>query len=162
MWFYHHPTNLELHSHSKCPVMCQSCIGDLHGFRANPNCMNPYGYFPLHETAERFSVDMIKLLFHHGASSANVRTAGDEVIEDLLSLHVAVENTCLHKYPEDNLYPNQDHQGYIYKLIHQLCLPEMVCFTSHSAEYYFCSMVKKKYLWSCHISQTIGIRIPKD
>ncbi|GJN27462.1 hypothetical protein PR202_gb15490 [Eleusine coracana subsp. coracana] len=73
----------------------------LHGFRANPNCMNRYGYFPLHEAAEMFSVDMIKLLFRYNAS-ANVRTAGAEVIEGLLPLHVAVENTCLHKYLEDN------------------------------------------------------------
>lgn len=104
-------------------------VPELNGQHVNPNCINPYGYFPLHEAAERFSVDMIKLLFRHGAS-ANVRTIGANVIEDLLPLHVAVDNTCLHKYLEDNLYPTQNHQNYIYKLIHLLCLPEMVCSTS--------------------------------
>ncbi|GJM98372.1 hypothetical protein PR202_ga15379 [Eleusine coracana subsp. coracana] len=92
---------------------------------ANPNCMNPFGYFPLHEAAEKFSVDMIKLLFRHGAS-ANVRTVGEEVVEDLLPLHVAVENACMHKYLEDNLSPNQDPLDYMYNLIHLLCLPEMI------------------------------------
>ncbi|KAL6622554.1 hypothetical protein ACP70R_032433 [Stipagrostis hirtigluma subsp. patula] len=100
---------------------------ELSGNRANPNCMNPYGYFPLHGAAERFSVDMIKLLFKYGAS-ANVRTAGKEIIENLLPLHVAVENTCLHKYLEDNLFPNQDPRDYIYRLIQLLCLPEMKIF----------------------------------
>uniref|UniRef100_A0ACD5VW33 Uncharacterized protein n=2 Tax=Avena sativa TaxID=4498 RepID=A0ACD5VW33_AVESA len=107
----------------------------LEGFRANPNCMNQYGYFPLHEAAERFSVDMIKLLLHHGASP-NLRTAGALVIEDLLPLHVAVENTCLHKYLEGNLLPNQEHPvhpskkdpNFVYKLIYLLCLPEMKIF----------------------------------
>ncbi|CAL5082186.1 unnamed protein product [Urochloa decumbens] len=99
----------------------------LHSLHANPNCMNPHGYFPIHEAAERFSVDMIKLLFRHGAS-ANVRTVGNAVIEDLLPLHVAVENTCMHKYLEDNLSPTQYHRDYIYKLIHLLCLPEMKIF----------------------------------
>jgi hypothetical protein len=98
----------------------------LSGMHANPNCINSNGYFPLHEAAERFSVDMIKLLFRHGAS-ANVRTVGNVVIENLLPLHVAVENTCLHKYLEDNLSSWQDHVDYIYKLIHLLYLPEMVC-----------------------------------
>jgi len=100
---------------------------ELNRRRANPNCINPYGYFPLHEAAERFSIDMIKLLFRHGAS-ANVRTIGANIIEDLLPLHVAVDNTCLHKYLEDNMYPIQYHQNYIYKLIHLLCLPEMKIF----------------------------------
>jgi hypothetical protein len=106
---------------------------ELRGFRANPNCMNRYGYFPLHEAAEMFSVDMIKLLFCYNAS-ANVRTAGPEVIEGLLPLHVAVENTCLHKYLEDNAFLNQEdldnnqaNANYVCKLIHLLCLPEMVC-----------------------------------
>ncbi|XP_044955226.1 uncharacterized protein LOC123405700 [Hordeum vulgare subsp. vulgare] len=99
----------------------------LNGYHANPNCINPYGYFPLHEAAERFSVDMIKLLFRHGAS-ANVRTVGDDIIENLLPLHVAVENTCLHKYLEDNLVPHQNRQDYIYKIIHLLCMPEMKIF----------------------------------
>ncbi|CAD6250264.1 unnamed protein product [Miscanthus lutarioriparius] len=107
---------------------------ELRGFRANPNCMNRYGYFPLHEAAEMFSVDMIKLLFCYNAS-ANVRTAGPEVIEGLLPLHVAVENTCLHKYLEDNAFLNQEdldnnqaNANYVCKLIHLLCLPEMKIF----------------------------------
>jgi hypothetical protein len=53
-------------------------VPELCGMHANPNCINCYGYFPLHEAAERFSVDMIELLFCHGAS-ANVRTVGNEV-----------------------------------------------------------------------------------
>ncbi|XP_034594687.1 uncharacterized protein [Setaria viridis] len=103
---------------------------ELSGHRANPNYMNPYGYFPLHEAAEKFSVDMINLLFNYGAS-ANVRTAGDKIIENLLPLHVAVENTCLHKYLEDSLLPFQDYpdrRDYVYKLIQLLCLPEMKIF----------------------------------
>ncbi|GJN27864.1 hypothetical protein PR202_gb15920 [Eleusine coracana subsp. coracana] len=105
---------------------------ELLGFRANPNCMNRFGYFPLHQAAEIFSVDMVKLLLSYGAL-ANVRTAGPEIIEGLLPLHVAVENTCLHKYLEGNAFPNKgDLNGYqanvyyICKLIHLLCLPEMV------------------------------------
>ncbi|KAK3126118.1 hypothetical protein QOZ80_7AG0551860 [Eleusine coracana subsp. coracana] len=111
-------------------VVLEGKAPELRGHRANPNYMNPYGYFPLHEAAERFSVDMINLLFKYGAS-ANVRTAGNEIIENLLPLHVAVENTCLHKYLEDNLFPFQDypdHRDYIYKLIQLLCLPEMKIF----------------------------------
>ncbi|XP_051224271.1 uncharacterized protein [Lolium perenne] len=107
----------------------------LEGFRANPNCMNQYGYFPLHEATERFSVEMIKLLLHHGALT-NLRTAGDLVIEGLLPLHVAVEDTCLHKYLQDNLLPNQEHPNhptkedanFVYKIIYLLCLPEMKIF----------------------------------
>jgi hypothetical protein len=109
----------------------------LEGFRANPNCMNQYGYFPLHEATERFSVEMIKLLLHHGALT-NLRTAGDLVIEGLLPLHVAVEDTCLHKYLQDNLLPNQEQPNhptkedanFVYKIIYLLCLPEMVCLIS--------------------------------
>ncbi|KAM0823593.1 hypothetical protein ACQ4PT_070771 [Festuca glaucescens] len=108
---------------------------ELKGCCANPNYMNQYGYFPLHEAAERFSVEMIKLLLRHGAST-NIRTAGTSVIEDLLPLHVAVEDTCLHKYLEDNLLPKKEHHNYptmkdanyIYKIIHLLCLPEMKIF----------------------------------
>ncbi|EEE56683.1 hypothetical protein OsJ_06135 [Oryza sativa Japonica Group] len=44
-------------------------LGSMH---ANPNCMSPYGCFPLHEAAERCSPRMIRLLFRHGAS-ANYR-----------------------------------------------------------------------------------------
>jgi hypothetical protein len=105
---------------------------ELSGCRANPNCMNSYGYFPLHQAAEMFSVDMVKFLFSYGAL-ANLRTAGIRVIEDLLPLHVAVENTCMHKYLEENAFPNQEdlegsqaNLNCICKLIHILCLPEMV------------------------------------
>ncbi|XP_051208938.1 uncharacterized protein [Lolium perenne] len=108
-------------------VILEGKVPRLNGQHANPNCINPYGYFPLHEAAERFSTDMIKLLFHHGAS-ANVRTVGNDIIENLLPLHVAVENTCLHKYLEDNLFPYQNHRDYIYKIIHLLCMPEMKIF----------------------------------
>jgi len=102
--------------------------------RAGPNCMTQYGYYPLHRAAEMFSVNMIELLVHHGAS-ANLRTAGAEVIEGLLPLHVAVDNTCMHKYLEDGLFLNHEHRDYseadtnfIFKLIHLLCLPEMKIF----------------------------------
>ncbi|XP_073363003.1 uncharacterized protein [Aegilops tauschii subsp. strangulata] len=107
---------------------------ELHGFRANPNCMTRYGFFPLHRAADMFSVDMIELLLRHGAS-ANLRTSGDVVTGNLLPLHVAVENTCMHKYLEDSLNPNQQQVdwsqadfNYILKLIHVLCLPEMKLF----------------------------------
>ena len=114
-------------------VLLEGMAPELYGMHANPNCINKYGYFVLHEAAERFSVDMIKLLLRHGASP-NERTIGNDVIENLLPLHVAVENTCLHKYLEDNLEDNlshnQSHLDYIYKLIHLLCRPEMVCFIS--------------------------------
>ncbi|XP_044946615.1 uncharacterized protein LOC123395653 [Hordeum vulgare subsp. vulgare] len=119
----------------KCvKVALEGQAPELDGCRAGPNCMNQYGYYPLHQTAEIFSVDMIQLLIRHGAS-ANLRTAGAEVIEGLLPLHVAVENTCMHKYLEDSLYPNHEHRDYseadsnfIFKLIHLLCLPEMKIF----------------------------------
>ncbi|KAM0903651.1 hypothetical protein ACQ4PT_018535 [Festuca glaucescens] len=103
----------------------------LWGQRANPNYITSFGYFPLHQAAESFSVDMIKLLFRHGAS-ANQRTSGDRIVEGLLPLHVAIENTCQHKYLEDNLLADQNYwKGnveYIYKLVHLLCLPEMKIF----------------------------------
>ncbi|KAK3150350.1 hypothetical protein QOZ80_3AG0232110 [Eleusine coracana subsp. coracana] len=54
---------------------------ELNGHRANPNCINQYGYFPLHEAAESFNVLMIKLLLAHGALPS-VRTAGAEVVEN--------------------------------------------------------------------------------
>jgi hypothetical protein len=114
-------------------VVLEGMAPQFYGIHANPNCINNYGYFALHQAAEKFSVDMIKLLLCHGASP-NVCTVGNDIIENLLPLHVAVENTCLHKYLEDNLDDNlsrsQNHLDYIYKLIHMLCLPEMVCFTS--------------------------------
>ncbi|KAG2628990.1 hypothetical protein PVAP13_3KG395901 [Panicum virgatum] len=116
------------HNALRCAkVVLEGKKPQLHCMHANPNCINPHGYFPLHEAAERFSVDMIKLLFRHGAS-ANVRTVGDDVIEDLLPLQVAVENACMHKYLEDNISPTQYHRDHIYKLIHLLCLPEMKIF----------------------------------
>ncbi|KAF8780925.1 hypothetical protein HU200_000889 [Digitaria exilis] len=108
-------------------VVLEGKAPKLYGMHANPNCINTYGYFPIHEAAERFSVDMIKLLLRHGAS-ANVRTVGNDVIEDLLPLHVAVENTRMHKYLEDNLSPSLNHLNYIYKLICLLSLPEMKIF----------------------------------
>ncbi|KAK3148502.1 hypothetical protein QOZ80_3BG0295840 [Eleusine coracana subsp. coracana] len=120
----------------KCAkVALEGQAPELSGYRANPNCMNQYGYFPLHEAAERFSVDMVKLLLEHGALT-NLRTAGSQVVEGLLPLHVAVENTCMHKYLEDSLFPSVDHpdyptrvdDNYIFKLIHLLCLPEMKIF----------------------------------
>uniref|UniRef100_A0ACD5W4C8 Uncharacterized protein n=2 Tax=Avena sativa TaxID=4498 RepID=A0ACD5W4C8_AVESA len=103
----------------------------LWGQRANPNYITSFGYFPLHQAAETFSVDMIELLLRHGAS-ANQRTSGDRIVEGLLPLHVAIENTCQHKYLEDNLLADQNYwKGnveYIYKLVHLLCLPEMKIF----------------------------------
>ncbi|RLM99239.1 hypothetical protein C2845_PM06G18960 [Panicum miliaceum] len=106
----------------------------LRGNGANPNYMNSFGSFPLHQAASMFSVDMINLLIDYGAS-ANLRTAGNKVIEGLLPLHVAIEDTCMHKYLEDNLLTDQKHLehsnmhvDYIYKLIHLLCLPEMKMF----------------------------------
>jgi hypothetical protein len=136
---------------------------ELHGFRANPNCMNRFGYFPLHQAAEMFSVDMVKLLFNYNAS-ANVRTTGAEVNENLLPLHVAVENTCLHKYLEDNAFPNQEDMdsdsainNYVCKLIHLLCLPEMVCHI-HPYPNYFCNITKDKVEF---FSQT-SIPVPKN
>ncbi|KAL6907722.1 hypothetical protein ACP4OV_002761 [Aristida adscensionis] len=130
---FHH---MVVHNALRCAkVALEGQAPELDGHVANPNCMNQYGYFPLHEAAERFSVDMVKLLLNHGALTC-LRTAGSQVIEDLLPLHVAVENTCMHKYLEENLFPNVDHpdyptmvdDNYIYKLIHLLCLPEMKIF----------------------------------
>uniref|UniRef100_A0A3B6GQY2 Uncharacterized protein n=1 Tax=Triticum aestivum TaxID=4565 RepID=A0A3B6GQY2_WHEAT len=100
---------------------------ELNGHRANPNYMNSRGYFPLHQAAEMFSADMIKLLFHYGAS-ANLRTSGPEVIEGLLPLHVAVENACRHKFLEENLLPDKENTDYVYRLIQLVCLPEMKIF----------------------------------
>ncbi|KAM0826847.1 hypothetical protein ACQ4PT_068584 [Festuca glaucescens] len=115
-------------------VVLKGQAPELDGFRANPNYMTQYGYFPLHRAAEMFSVEMIEFLLRHGAS-ANLRTAGPVVTEGLLPLHVAVENTCLHKYLEDSLLIDQKHQdcsladiNYVYKLIHLLCLPELKIF----------------------------------
>ena len=135
----------------KCvKIVLEGQAPELDGRRAGPNCMNQYGYYPLHRAAEFFSVDMIQLLVRHGAS-ANLRTAGAEVIEGLLPLHVAVENTCMHKYLEDCLFPNHEHRDYseadanfIFKLIHLLCLPEMVCLTSTPSQFriYYSSIIK--------------------
>ncbi|KAL6838502.1 hypothetical protein ACP4OV_031747 [Aristida adscensionis] len=116
------------HNALRCAkVVLEGKAPKLNCMHANPNCMNPCECFPLHEAAEQFSVDMIKLLFRHGAS-ANVRTSSEAGIEGLLPLHVAVENTCMHKYLEDILSPTQNHRDYIYKIIHLLCLPEMKLF----------------------------------
>ncbi|CAD6218660.1 unnamed protein product [Miscanthus lutarioriparius] len=35
-------------------VVLEGKAPELYGMHANPNCINPYGYFPLHEAAERF------------------------------------------------------------------------------------------------------------
>jgi hypothetical protein len=105
----------------------------LGGQRANPNYITSFGFFPLHQAAETFSADMVELLLNYGALP-NLRTSGDRIIEGLLPLHVAIENTCQHKYLEDNLLSDQSHMKgnveYIYKLIYLLCLPEMVCVKS--------------------------------
>jgi hypothetical protein len=115
----------ELVLEGKEPKLC--------GLRANPNYIICFGYFPLHQAAETFSTDMVELLLRYGAL-ANLRTMGDRVIEGLLPLHVAIENTCQHKYLEDNLIADQIYKKgnikYIYTLIHLLCLPEMVCVKS--------------------------------
>ncbi|VAH20167.1 hypothetical protein VPH35_009705 [Triticum aestivum] len=74
---------------------------ELEGHRANPNYMNQYGYFPLHEAAERFSVEMIRLLLRHG------------------------DNLLLPK--EDSNYPPPTDAD-VYRIIHLLCLPEMKIF----------------------------------
>jgi hypothetical protein len=133
-------TFMVMHDAMNCAkVVLEGKKAGLGGVHANPNCINPYGYFPLHEAAGRFSVGMIKLLIRHGAS-ANIRTVGNRVIDGLLPLHVAVQNACLHKYLEDNLSSIQDRQDYIYSLIHLLCLPEMVCATSLcTLKHLFCS-----------------------
>ncbi|XP_044354506.1 uncharacterized protein [Triticum aestivum] len=111
---------------------------ELNGHRANPNYMNSCGYFPLHQAAEMFSADMIKLLFHYGAS-ANLRTSSPEVIEGLLPLHVAVENACRHKFLEDNLLPDKENTDYVYMLIQLVCLPEMILPNMN----YYCSITNE-------------------
>ncbi|XP_044431877.1 uncharacterized protein [Triticum aestivum] len=107
----------------KAPRLC--------GMRANPNYITNFGFFPLHQAAESFSADMVEVLLQHGAL-ANLRTSGNIIIEGLLPLHVAIENTCQHKYLEDNLLADQNYMKgnveYIYKLIYLLCLPEMKIF----------------------------------
>ncbi|XP_044947150.1 uncharacterized protein LOC123396168 [Hordeum vulgare subsp. vulgare] len=107
----------------KSPKLCE--------IRANPNYMTSFGYSPLHQAAESFSAEMVELLFRYGAS-ANQRTSGNKIIQGLLPLHVAIENTCQHKYLEDNLLVDEDYRKgnveYIYKLIYLLCLPEMKIF----------------------------------
>ncbi|CAO2040204.1 unnamed protein product [Urochloa humidicola] len=88
--------------------------------RADPNGFHPYGFTPLHLAAETFSVEMVKLLLRHGAS-ANHRTKRERVIEDLLPLHIAIENASMHKYLEDHW----DDGDPLDRLIALLCLPEM-------------------------------------
>ncbi|XP_062217161.1 uncharacterized protein LOC133917168 isoform X2 [Phragmites australis] len=95
----------------------------LRGRRADPNGRHRYGFWPLHMAAETFSVDMVRLLFQHGAS-ANLRTEGEDVIEGFLPLHVAVENASMHKYLEDHW----DDGDPVDNLIFLLCLPEMEMF----------------------------------
>ncbi|KAL6619719.1 hypothetical protein ACP70R_034858 [Stipagrostis hirtigluma subsp. patula] len=104
---------------------------ELDGHRANPNAMIGRGCFPLHRAAEAFSADMVTLLLRHGASANLLSHQGENswTTGDLLPLHVAVGNTCNHKYIEDNLkdqkWDGQEGVRSIYKLIHLLCLPEM-------------------------------------
>ena len=105
------------------------------------------------------SVDMIKLLFQHDALT-NLSTAGDLVIEGLLPLHVAVEDTCLHKYLEDNLLPSEEHPNhptkedanFVYKIIYLLCLPEMVCLIFLATDIIM-------FESSCHICQTTSTTV---
>ncbi|CAO2185899.1 unnamed protein product [Urochloa humidicola] len=104
-------------------VALEGTAAPLRGRRADPNGRHRYGFTPLHLAAENFSVDMVKLLFRHGAS-ANIRTKGEDVVEGLLPLHVAVENASMHKYLEDH-WADGDH---IARLICLLCLPEMKMF----------------------------------
>ena len=120
-----------LHIIIKNPVRCAKAVleggaPELQGLRAYPNCVTQYGFFPIHQAAEIFSVDMIRLLIRHGAL-VNLRTIGGEVIKGLLPLHVAVENTCMHKYLDDNMFPDEFNPDYskagisdVYKLIHLL------------------------------------------
>ncbi|GJM92212.1 hypothetical protein PR202_ga08653 [Eleusine coracana subsp. coracana] len=105
----------------RCAKVALEGADPLCGRRADPNGRHRYGYAPLHVAAETFSVDMIKLLFQHGAS-ANLRTGGERVIDGLLPLHVAVENTSMHKFLEDHW----DDGDPVDNLIFLLSLPEMV------------------------------------
>ncbi|RLM92526.1 uncharacterized protein C2845_PM08G03740 [Panicum miliaceum] len=107
----------------RCARVALKGAAPLRGRRADPNGLHRYGFTPLHLAAKNFSVDMVKLLFRHGAS-ANIRTKGEDVVEGLLPLHVAVENASMHKYLEDH-WANGDH---IVSLIFLLCLPEMKMF----------------------------------
>ncbi|CAO2181112.1 unnamed protein product [Urochloa humidicola] len=107
----------------RCAKVALEGAAPLRGRRADPNGRHRYGFTPLHLAAENFSVDMVKLLFRHGAS-ANIRTKGEDVVEGLLLLHVAVENASMHKYLEDH-WADGDH---ITSLICLLCLPEMKMF----------------------------------
>jgi len=107
----------------RCARMALKGGAPFRGRRADPNGRHRYGFTPLHVAAENFSVDMVKLLFRHGAS-ANIRTKGENVVEGLLPLHVAVENASMHKYLEDH-WAEGDH---IVNLVLLLCLPEMKMF----------------------------------
>ncbi|KAK3162712.1 hypothetical protein QOZ80_1BG0092800 [Eleusine coracana subsp. coracana] len=107
----------------RCAKVALEGADPLCGRRADPNGRHRYGYAPLHVAAETFSVDMIKLLFQHGAS-ANLRTGGERVIDGLLPLHVAVENTSMHKFLEDHW----DDGDPVDNLIFLLSLPEMKMF----------------------------------
>ncbi|KAF8663188.1 hypothetical protein HU200_055790 [Digitaria exilis] len=114
-------SNMASYNALRCARAALEGGAPLCGRRADPNRRHRYGFTPLHLAAENFSVDMVKLLFRHGAS-ANIRTNGGEVVEGLLPLHVAVENASMHKYLEDH-WADGDH---ITNLIALLCLPEMV------------------------------------
>ncbi|PUZ58312.1 hypothetical protein GQ55_5G499200 [Panicum hallii var. hallii] len=91
--FYQILSTMASYNALRCARVALKGAAPLRGRRADPNGRHRYGFTPLHLAAENFSVDMVKLLFRHGAS-ANVRTKGEDVVEGLLPLHVAVENAA--------------------------------------------------------------------
>jgi hypothetical protein len=84
----------ELVLEGKEPKLC--------GLRANPNYIIFFGYFPLHQAAETFST-LTWLSYCYAMVHWQIYEPSDRVIEGLLPLHVAIENTCQHKYLEENL-----------------------------------------------------------
>uniref|UniRef100_A0A8R7UYB8 Uncharacterized protein n=1 Tax=Triticum urartu TaxID=4572 RepID=A0A8R7UYB8_TRIUA len=58
---------------------------ELDEYRANPNYVTQYGYFPLHRASEMFSIEIIELLLCNGAS-ANVRTTSHVLRDYSLSM----------------------------------------------------------------------------